>query len=163
MMEERGWSEQLFGCCDLGDERRTRRLVDVAARLARHAGASLARSCQSEKAAALGGYRLIGNDKVSPEAIAQSGFAAVARVAAQQEGELLAIEDSTSVVYAHAVAAQLGTTGSQANARQRGYMVHSVFLVAEQTECTLGLLEQRRWCRDDAAYGQKHERKRQRL
>jgi hypothetical protein len=38
--------------------------------------------------------------------------------------------------------------------------VHSVLLLSADSECTLGLLEQRRWCRDDDAYGQKHERKR---
>ncbi|MDR2155392.1 MAG: IS4 family transposase [Burkholderiaceae bacterium] len=157
--EDRRWAQQMFGSCDLGDARRTRRLEDVAARLASHAGDSLASSCQSSKAAALGAYRLIGNDNVCPQAIAEGGFAAVAQMASGHEGDLLAVEDTTSVVYAHTVAAQLGTTGSRCEAKQRGYLVHSVLLLHANSERTVGLLEQRRWCRDDASYGKKHARK----
>lgn len=158
--DETRWSQQLFGCCDLGDVRRTRRLVDVAARLARHAGQSLAQCCQGEMAAVLGGYRLIGNASVDPEAIAEAGFGAVAQAAAHEPGLLLAVEDTTSVVYAHAAARGLGTTGSQQQPRHRGYLVHSVLLLEAGSERTVGLVEQRRWCREDAGYGKKHERKR---
>lgn len=159
MADELSWSREMFGQCDLGDQRRTRRLVDVAARLARHAGGSLAQSCQSEQAAALGGYRLISNDQVEAQAIAESGFEAVARACAQQAGDLLALEDTTSLKYTHAVAAHLGRVGSLPQSKQRGYLVHSVLLVGAQSERTLGLLEQRRWCRDDASYGKKHTRR----
>lgn len=157
--DEQSWSQWLFGRCDLGDVRRTRRLVDVGARLARHAGACLARSCRSDRAAALGGYRLIGNERVDPDAIAEAGFAAVAESAAQGQGDLLAVEDTTSVVYPHALAAQLGTTSSRPQARQRGYLVHSILLLEADSERTLGLVEQRRWYRDDAGHGRKHARK----
>ncbi len=34
MGDEATWSQQVFGACDLGDSRRTRRLVGVGARLA---------------------------------------------------------------------------------------------------------------------------------
>jgi hypothetical protein len=122
-------------------------------------GASLARSCRGEAAAALGSYRLIGNEQVDPEAISASGFGAVAEVATQHAGVLLAVEDTTSVVYAHAVAAHLGTTGAQPHAKHRGYLVHSVLLLAADSERTVGLVEQRRWCRDDVDYGKKHARK----
>ncbi len=44
MDSEATWSQQVFGTCDLGDSRRTRRLVDVGARLARQVGASMGRS-----------------------------------------------------------------------------------------------------------------------
>ncbi|NOS74275.1 MAG: transposase, partial [Methyloglobulus sp.] len=43
--DELGWSQQLFGGSDLGDARRTARLVDVAARMAKQVGSSLAKSC----------------------------------------------------------------------------------------------------------------------
>lgn len=36
--DEATWPQQWFGACDLGDSRRTRRLVDVGARLARQRG-----------------------------------------------------------------------------------------------------------------------------
>jgi hypothetical protein len=104
----------------------------------------------------LGGYRLMNNAHVEAEAIAEGGFAAVAREA-RELGLLLAVEDTTTLSYAHGVAAELGTTGSRAQAKQRGYLVHSVLLLDATSERTVGLIEQRRWCRDDAAYGQKHQ------
>jgi hypothetical protein len=55
-------------------------------------------SCRSSKAATLGAYRLIGNDRVCPRAIAEGGFAAVAQMAAGYEGNLLAVEDTINVV-----------------------------------------------------------------
>lgn len=152
------WSQQMFGRCDLGDVRRTRRLVDVGTRLAQHAGASLPQSCAGDEAAVLGSYRLIGSEHVEADAIAEGGFTCVAEVA-QQAGVLLAVEDTTTLSYAHTVAAQLGTIGSQRQAKHRGYLVHSVLLLEADSERTVGLIEQRRWCRRDAEYGKKHARK----
>jgi hypothetical protein len=151
------WSNTLFGQCQLGDVRRTRRLVDVGARVARQAGASVAQCCRGDGAAALGSYRLIENEHIDPEAIAEGGFAAVAKQA-QEEELLLGVEDSTSLSYGHGVADELGTTGSRRQAKQRGYLVHSVLLLAAGSERTVGLVEQRRWCREDAGYGKKHAR-----
>ncbi len=65
--DEMEWSRQLFGGSDLGDARRTRRLVDVAARMASQMGRSLAKSCGGGQAALLGGYQLMRNGAVDPE------------------------------------------------------------------------------------------------
>ena len=51
---EATWSQQVFGACDLGDSRRTRRLVDVGARLARQVGASMAQCYEGEGASFAG-------------------------------------------------------------------------------------------------------------
>ena len=40
------WAERTFGCADLGDKRRTKRLVHTAADLSAHTGSSLAESCE---------------------------------------------------------------------------------------------------------------------
>lgn len=158
--DSQAWSQEMFGASELGDARRTKRLVDLGARLARRAGESLAKCCEGEQAAIQGSYRLINNDQVEPQAIAQAGFAQVAERAQQQSQVLLAVQDTTTVSYAHEVAAELGTVGSKLQARQRGYLVHSTLLVGADGENTVGLIEQSRWCREDAAYGQKHDRKR---
>ncbi|MDA3922240.1 MAG: transposase DNA-binding-containing protein [Salinisphaera sp.] len=97
-------AEQLFGACDLGDSRRTRRLVDVGARLAWQVGASMARRYEGEAAALLGSYRLMRNDAVSPEAIREGGLGHMAQQDQPHGGVPLAIEDTTSVSYAHALA-----------------------------------------------------------
>ena len=160
VVDSRAWSQEMWGSSELGDERRTKRLVDVGARLARQAGASLARCCEGDDAAIQGSYRLMGNDKVDPEAIAQAGFGRVAEQAQQHEGVLLAVQDTTSVSYKHAVAPQLGSVGGVEQPRCRGYLVHSTLLIQADSEQTVGLIDQQRWCRKDEAYGQKHERKR---
>jgi len=152
------WAEQTFGCCNLGDARRTRRLVDVAARWASCAGSSLARSCQGDTAAQLGGYRLMRNTNVEPEAIAGAGFEAMVRQI-REDATLLALEDTTTLSYRHGVADELGMIGNDVRASSRGFLVHSVLLIDASTERTLGLAEQQRWRRDDRAHGQKHQRK----
>jgi hypothetical protein len=58
------WSENTFESCDLGDPRRTKRLLQVAESLARHIGRSMVKSC-AEEAEIEEAYRLIGNNKVS--------------------------------------------------------------------------------------------------
>ncbi len=92
--------------------------------MASQLGNSLLKSCEGDKAALLGGYRLLCHEEVNPEAIRAGGLAATARQAQDHE-LLLAVEDTTSVSYEHAVAAQLRLTGSSANAKRRGYQVHS--------------------------------------
>ena len=70
------WAEHTFKCSDLGDKRRTKRLTHVAAELAAHTGSSLASSCEGNLAVVEGAYRLIGNEAVEPDAIAEAGFQA---------------------------------------------------------------------------------------
>lgn len=156
--DELGWSQQLFGGSDLGDARRTARLVDVAARMAKQVGSSLAKSCDGDQAALLGSYRLMRNGAVKPEAIRASGFARVAELAQTPE-LLLAVEDTTSVSYPHALAAELGLTGGKQAAKRNGFLVHSVLLLDAESERTVGLIAQQHWCRDRASYGKNHTRK----
>lgn len=156
--DELEWSRQMFGECELGDARRTERLVSVAARMSKQMGRSLAKSCQGDSAALLGSYRLLRNDEVKPEAIRAGGFAGVAQHA-QDYALLLAIEDTTSVSYQHAVADELGITGNQKDAKRRGFQVHSVLLLDAVGETTMGLIEQAQWCRAPKDYGKKHARK----
>ena len=43
------WAQDMFGWCELGDVRRTRRVVKMAEQLATHTGRSLARSCDGDE------------------------------------------------------------------------------------------------------------------
>jgi len=152
------WSERMFGDGRLGDKRRTRRLVDVAGRMASHAGQSLASCCRSNAAALLGSYRFIENPQVDTERISGSAFGSVAAEASRCE-TLLAVEDTTTMLYKHSVAEGLGTAGSSPEPSQRGFLVHSVLLVDAQSESTVGLIDQRYWCRPKEEHGKKHHRK----
>lgn len=152
------WAVQNFGHCELGDKRRTRRLVKVAADLASHIGQSLVKCCTNE-AEIEGAYRLLRNADINSEAIAEAGFQATAVRAAEAQA-LLALEDSTSLTYRHRVGEELGPLSNQATGTKRGFMVHSVLMVDARSGHTMGLIEQSRWVRSEANHGRKHQRKR---
>lgn len=152
------WSQEVFGGCELGDKRRTRRLVILGASLGAHVGSSPYTACRGDEAANEGAYRLLRNDAVEAQAIAEGGFQASVR-AAHGCAEVLAVEDTTTLSYAHDAARDdLGDLGGPAGGHKRGFQVHSVLLVDAAGERTLGLVEQQRWCRDSARRGQKHRR-----
>ena len=65
---------------------------------------------------------------------------------------LLAIEDSTSLSYEHSVREELGLTGNNSLAKKRGYIVHTTMLMDAENEKTLGLIAQKRWCRDTDSF-----------
>lgn len=157
--DARCWAQAVFGGAELGDARRTQRLVDVAARLAAQTGASLVQACEGVRAAKDGAYRWLRNPQVEPEAVRQGGFAQTA--AQVQEQVVLAVEDTTTLSYRHPGAARLGDLGGPAEARSRGFFVHSVLLLEEASGRTLGLAAQQLWQRDAAARGQRaHARQR---
>ena len=69
LADAQAWAKEIFGQCDLGDARRTRRIVDIAGRLAAHSGSSLSEACSGDKIAQLGAYRWVRNSKVEAQAI----------------------------------------------------------------------------------------------
>ena len=152
------WAELTFGCANLSDKRRTARLVQVATDLSEHTGSSLAASCEGDLASVEGAYRLMENEHVEPETIAESGFQATAHAAKDSE-LLLALEDSTTLGYKHSVRSKLGDLGGPENSKTKGIWAHSVMLLDAETEQTVGLIDQQRWIRDDEDRGKKHQRK----
>ncbi|MBO9497436.1 IS4 family transposase, partial [Thalassotalea sp. G20_0] len=152
------WAEQTFGCADLGDKRRTKRLVQVAGDLSANTGSSLAASCSGNLAAVEGAYRLIENEAVEPDAIAEAGFQATV-IAANNSRLILAIEDSTTLSYKHSARSELGDIGGPKNSISKGLWAHSVMLLDADSERTIGLIDQQRWIRDDEERGKKHQRK----
>ena len=155
------WMERTFECADLGDKRRTKRLVHTAVDLSAHTGSSLAESCEGNLASVEGSYRLIENEAVDPEAIAEAGFQAT--VHASEDSELiLALEDSTTLDYKNSARSELGDLGGPEHSNTKGFWAHSVMLLDAETERPLGLIDQQCWIRDDSERGKKHKR-RQRL
>ncbi|CAG18918.1 hypothetical protein PBPRA0487 [Photobacterium profundum SS9] len=67
------WATSLFGQANLGDPRRTKRLVKVATNLALHTGESLVKSSQ-QPAEIEGAYRFIRNESIHANDIAEAGF-----------------------------------------------------------------------------------------
>lgn len=141
------WAKSVFSSAALGDPRRTARLVNVAAQLAKYSGKSITISSEGSKAMQEGAYRFIRNPNVSAEAIRKAGAMQTVKLA-QEFPELLAIEDTTSLSYRHQVAEELGKLGSIQD-KSRGWWVHSVLLLEATTFRTVGLLHQEWWMRPD--------------
>ena len=87
------WAWETFGGCDLGDKRRTRRLVDMASRLAVHKGKPILRACGGDGPAIEGAYRWVRNREVDPVSISDGAFEATARKA--RESELVVVPEDT--------------------------------------------------------------------
>ena len=141
------WAKSVFSSAALGDPRRTARLVNVAAQLAKCSGKSITISSEGSEAMQEGAYRFIRNPNVSAEAIRKAGAMQTVKLA-HEFPELLAIEDTTSLSYRHQVAEELGKLGSTTD-KSRGWWVHSVLLLEAATFRTVGLLHQEWWMRPD--------------
>lgn len=157
VVDVQAWARQIFGKAQLGDWRRTTRLIDLAARQAAAPAASWPAACDGDTAACLGGYRLIESKHVDPQAIAQAGFAATAQ-AAQTCPRLLAISDTTDLHYTHQVAEQLGDVGF-GGPEIGGWQVHSSLLIDGTDHQILGLIDQDWHSRTRSGRGRKHQRK----
>ena len=151
------WSETVFGKVDLGDKRLNNRLLQIAEQLASNTGVSLSKSCDGNDAKLEGGYRFLRNDRVKASNIAAAGYETTAHIA-QSSKLLLAIEDSTSLSYSHEVSQELGYTSNKADAKSRGYLVHTTMLLDAEKEQTIGLIAQNRWCRNKDEYGKRTSR-----
>jgi len=102
---------------------------------------------------------LIRNPEVSPEEMFESGAAHAAEVAREHDGDMLAIEDTTTLGFEHSVALELGDMGGEAETDRRGWFVHSVLMFSAREQRPLGLIEQERWIRKEASRGKRHRRK----
>lgn len=149
------WAQSIFQRAKLGDVRRTKRLVQLAAQLAAHTGQSIVQSLSSS-ADIEAAYRFVRNEHISPAAIAEAGFAATVQACGSFDC-LLALEDTTSLEFTHpSVVEELGHTTSHKHSS--GLEAHTVLLFAPKAQQVVGLIEQHRWARDREAYGQKKQR-----
>jgi hypothetical protein len=152
------WAISTFGASKLGDKRRSNRLVKMACQLGENVGKSVVQS-SGDSASIEGNYRLIRNPNISAQPIAESGFAATAKLA-QNYNEILALEDTTTLTYSREnMEDKLGHTSSAPDSKRRGILVHSVLLYAPEQQHTIGLIEQKRWVRDSAEFGKSSEKK----
>ncbi len=129
------WAEEQFGQCDLGDRRRSRRLVRYAAQAAADPSGSTPKQTESWhdcKAA----YRLIDNDDVNFAAITAPHYAATR---ARSEGTWLVISDTTETHFPGAQVKGLGPTGDGGG---RGFLLHSALMVRSDGREIAGLAAQ---------------------
>lgn len=119
------WAQGEFGFAQLGDSRRTKRLVMVAAALAANPGGTLPSAFPdwSELKAA---YRFLDNRAVNFENVIGPHLER-SRAKCRQPGEFLILEDTTLLDYScQAVSPKLGAIG---NGVGRGFELHSALAV----------------------------------
>ena len=149
------WAQSEFDLADLGDRRRTTRLVKIAEQLARSPGGTLPQAMpewHEVKAA----YRFFSNGAVRYEDIQQPHCQAT-RARCEEAGEYLFIEDTTQLNYTHHPATE--DLGSLGDGQGRGLLLHSTLAVrVEQWDLNhrpegivVGLLGQRCWTRHGVA------------
>lgn len=138
------WAREEFGRTNLGDVRRTRRLVTMAAGVARRpsgkVSAVFTRSAERE-----GAYDFLENPQVSAEALAESMFAATAARAAGAEFVYVVIDGTALSLTDENGAKGFGPVGSP-NAPVKGLKVMNALAVARDGT-PLGLIDQIFWNR----------------
>lgn len=134
------WAQEQFGSADLGDVRRTRRLVTLATQMAGNSRGSIPQQtgAVAEMKAA---YRLFSADKVTQEAICGPHFAQT-RERAGQLPLVFLLQDTTELNYTlHSHCEGLGPIGH--GGQMRGLHQQNVLAVDPCTRRPLGLLYQR--------------------
>ena len=136
------WAETQFGAADLGDTRRTDRLVSTMAAIARAPDESLPRQLGSV-GEAKAAYRLFGCGAVTREAVMEPHLARCRAAAARHPVVLMVHDDTTLDFSTHRRLQGAGRVGDD---RGTGFLAHSCLAVLPSGE-TLGLVHQTIWAR----------------
>lgn len=154
VVTDTNWAVHEFADADLGDERRTTRLVELAYALGQHPTAALPEACGTGSMLKTA-YRFFDNDGIVPQDILQSHVEATyTRLGAVPV--VLAVQDTTEVNWTRHPATQgLGPLGHTAC---HGLLVHTTLAITPE-RVPLGLLAQQVWARDPADVGKRARRK----
>ena len=152
--DDTNWAVSEFADAELGDVRRTTRLVELAHLLAQHPTAALPEAC-GDGAMLKAAYRFFDNDAIEPQAVLLSHIEATyGRLS--KVPVVLAVQDTTEVDWtAHHATQGLGPLGHLAC---QGLLVHSTLAFTPE-RVPLGLVAQQVWARDPADVGKRARRK----
>lgn len=142
---EQGWANAEFGAAELGDARRTARLVELARQLAERPEASLPQALE-DRAALKAAYRFFDNADIAHEKILASHVASsLGRLRGQ--AVILAVQDTTFIDYSgHRETAGLGPLHTRGG---WGLICHGTLAFTPE-RLPLGVLGLRVWARDPA-------------
>ena len=135
-IDTKEWAEQQFSNCELGDQRRTKRLIQVAQQVANHPAGSFPEQMESWadlKAA----YRLFAADGVTLEAVAGPHWQQTRCV---RPGRYLVLADTTEIDFGyHREIEGLSPIG---NGSGRGFLLHNALLVEAPSKTLVGVAGQ---------------------
>ncbi len=141
-VEEVSWAEEELGTAELGDARRSRRLVRLVERLAEQPSVSIAAAC-SGAAEMKAAYRLLSHDAVGWSDILEPHLRrSLQRMSS--EAVVLCLQDTTELDFNGQDIAGLGPLAYEA---QRGMYLHATYAVSPQ-RVPLGVLNAWMWARE---------------
>ena len=151
------WAQIIFGQANLGDPRRTKRLVQLTSDMAANSSRSIPEACETNGKVEAA-YRFIRNDNISPDEIANAGFKQTSEIIPQIP-LVLAIQDTTGLTYKHNVTKELGDVCCSKNekSKTRTLYAHSTLMLDAQTEQTIGLANQYYFYRDKKITGTREQ------
>ena len=149
IMDTAQWAFKQFGHAELGDKRRTKRLVKITTDIANNAGKSLVKASKDD-ASIEGAYRFIENHYIRADQIAKAGFTATEQEMKNKK-LVLSLEDTTGLSFRHSVCNELGDVSSakrdKVAPKGRTLYYHSSLMLDAQTEKVIGLAGQQHWYR----------------
>jgi hypothetical protein len=149
-----------FGSAQLGDARRTKSLVDLGNRLAKHPGGSL--PCKLKDPNALRrSYDLMNTKSVTHSAVLQPHVQRTAGLLLEHLGVALCLHDTTEIDLTSHTSLH-GELGQIGDGRGRGYECHNSLVVLPGCRQVLGLLAQQLHVRADAPKGETPAQRRER-
>jgi hypothetical protein len=140
-LEIEPWAEQQFGACELGDTRRTKRIVKLAAQVAAKPDASTPQQTE-HWADCKAAYRLFDRDEVTFEAVTAPHYALTRAV---EPGVWLVINDTTEVHFGYN--RNLPGTGRVGNIHGQGFYLHTAMVVGATNGEIVGLAAQELYTR----------------
>jgi hypothetical protein len=149
------WAITEFGHAELGDDRRTDRLLMIATAFAQQPTAPLPQAC-GPGPATQGAYRFFENEAIDPEAIRDAHQQATLE-RLRHHSVVLALQDTSTLNYSpHPQTEGLGPIGTR---RQKiiGLLLHSTLAVTP-SGLPLGMLHTAVWARDPKAAGSAQQR-----
>jgi len=142
------WAEREFGGAELGDVRRTERLVQIACGAASQVGAALSTVCG--KSGSQAATRVFGRDETTIDAVTAPHIKQTS-IRCSGLSRILAVQDTSSLdLTTHKSTQGLGPISTCEHSR--GLLMHSALAVSEQG-LTLGLLGIQVWARDQKTRG----------
>lgn len=141
-LDASGWAEQEFGACELGDPRRTRRLVKIVGDQAAQPSGSYSQAAGGNRYDLKGYYRFLNSERedLNVQSLLQTHRQQTIR-RMKQESTVLIVQDTTELNFSTRTHCEgLGQIGTnQTGAQSRGLDLHSCLAVG-QSGLPLGVL-----------------------